>query len=691
MQSNTITSPYNFVPMAENVFYPEWQQVSLDQPTRGGVAGEIQFTVKSQSPILVGGDSTESAQGRIVEFFKTPDGKYAIPGTSIKGMIRNWVEIATHSRMSIMNDYWLSFRDLRNPEYTSLLTEDLGNQTYKPKTQAGWLRFENGDWHLFPAQLWRVENSEIEDAFRVRIQGKESQDIYKKLKGIRGVNFHATGEKPQQHSGGRRLVYDKAENLSQADQSPKGYLIVTGQIPGPRNPKPGQSKGKHMNFIFSAPEDESMKMASSSVIKSFLDINIQRDDFSYLRGLKHQYGIPVFFIQENKAVKHIGLAQMFRFPYKYSVGQLRHESHLATSDKKDFTELLFGGIEEDLSRKGRLSFSLVKCQTENVRSLELQPTVLGSPRHSFYPAYIDQKNSKGKYNTYNQKEAKLSGFKRYGVHKSFTPSALQTPPSNKQGEVNYNVAVQLRPLPANVEFSGKVRFHNLNAIELGALVYALNLGGDDNDYFHSIGMGKSQGLGKIKFDDIKIALDNGEQSTDPSCYIDSFTDYAETSIKSDSTIMQLMMMQSESTFNQSDLKYLEFPNGFIDTVKTQGSRKLINLTDKASQRLESQKAQEKERKRKQKIQEEQKRKLAGLNQKSKAQELIEELGGEMSGKALKVLQDDVDLWIGFSESEKRELGHKICQGQFFKKKKTKGIRTKYPELLVLVELVNNKG
>ena len=663
----TITSPYNFVPMAETVHIPAWQNVSQDGPLKDGLSGTIEYELRNATPLMVGDQHIEDLQhGTIVEFFKTPDNHYAIPGTSLKGMIRNWLEIATHSRLSMLNDHWLSYRDLRNKEYTKLLTDDI-NGTYKAKSQAGWLRFEDGEWKLYPAKLWRVENREIEKLFNIRINDKEAEKIYQKLGGIQPVNFEAEAEKVHTNHT-VPLIYAAATQLKKADpKSAKGYLIVTGQMPGPKKPKPGQSKGKHMNFIFSPPAKDPLSYENPDVLRRFLDINKDREDFNYLKKLNHPYGIPVFYIPAGQKVSQMGMAQMFRFPYNFSVAQLRSPSHQA-NDGNDFTQLLFGDTENEghgRNQKGRVSFSLAKAKDKNITPELLPPTVLGGPKNSFYPAYIDQHRKKGgkKFATYNQADSRLSGFKRYAVHKDFNRKRLPSPPNN-----NFKVAVQINALPEGQLFTGKVRFHNLNQIELGALLYAITLD-NQQELYHQLGMGKPYGLGKVKFENVKLTLADG-QTPQLHPLIEDFTQYAEKEIQSKETIYQLFILQNEKTFNESELKYLEFPTGFIDTVKS--GAKLPSIKEKAQALAKKKEAERQERIKQQKIKEAQEAQRQKLNQKSEIQLWIDDnLGGKIDKAAIKKLSDDPRLWQALSEEGQQDLAREIKRSEYYKNANTK--------------------
>ena len=95
-----IDAPYNFVPVAGQVDTPPWRhEVSQDLPFRDGLSGELRLNVKALSLLLVGGKQQPASEQRAgqVHFFQTPDQRYAIPGSSLRGMIRNVLEIATFS------------------------------------------------------------------------------------------------------------------------------------------------------------------------------------------------------------------------------------------------------------------------------------------------------------------------------------------------------------------------------------------------------------------------------------------------------------------------------------------------------------------------------------------------------------------------------------------------------------------
>ena len=128
-----IKAPYNFVPLENKAFYPSWaNHISQDIPFEDGVSGSIEYTIEAKTPIFVRNGYTDREHPDST-FSKTHDGKFFIPGTSIKGEIRNVLEILSFGKMTQVQDARFGIRDLsNNPE----------GRFYRQKIQnvhCGWL------------------------------------------------------------------------------------------------------------------------------------------------------------------------------------------------------------------------------------------------------------------------------------------------------------------------------------------------------------------------------------------------------------------------------------------------------------------------------------------------------------------------------------------------------------------------
>ncbi len=99
-----ITSPYNFVPLNKQVFYPDWaDKVSQDLPLKDAHDYYFEFELKNVSPLF----TRDGKQGEYSAHIIGEDGKrhYFIPATTIKGMLREIVEIMTFGKMQEGKDY----------------------------------------------------------------------------------------------------------------------------------------------------------------------------------------------------------------------------------------------------------------------------------------------------------------------------------------------------------------------------------------------------------------------------------------------------------------------------------------------------------------------------------------------------------------------------------------------------------
>ena len=105
-----IRTPFNFVPLSEHVAI-DWnaENISHDIPFEDGISGTIDLTITALSDIFIrNGHTRQDAEAKNQEYnsfshITGPDGKplYFIPGSSIKGEVRNILEILSFSKLTI--------------------------------------------------------------------------------------------------------------------------------------------------------------------------------------------------------------------------------------------------------------------------------------------------------------------------------------------------------------------------------------------------------------------------------------------------------------------------------------------------------------------------------------------------------------------------------------------------------------
>ena len=144
-------SPYNFVPLSETIVFPDWgDKVSQDIPFSDHLDGELDLTIEALSPLFIrNGVGEKSTSTDDFFFYKDSTGKahYCLPGTSLKGMIRSVMEIASFGKLQHINDQHYAIRDLHNQQYCQTIRN----------AQAGWLDIsEEDNWKIYPCKfaLW---------------------------------------------------------------------------------------------------------------------------------------------------------------------------------------------------------------------------------------------------------------------------------------------------------------------------------------------------------------------------------------------------------------------------------------------------------------------------------------------------------------------------------------------------------
>jgi len=172
-----ITAPYGFVPVADKVVFPDWLVARdaqglpqappvHDVPFADGICGTLQLEVTAESPIFTRGVKSKDS------FFEVADGVYAIPGTALRGALRNVVEIASFARLDRVNNHRYAVRDMQNRnlygKYMAEIIRDpkTGKGEPTPLVSAGWLHRSTDDegkhsYHIEVCDFGKLEYQEL--------------------------------------------------------------------------------------------------------------------------------------------------------------------------------------------------------------------------------------------------------------------------------------------------------------------------------------------------------------------------------------------------------------------------------------------------------------------------------------------------------------------------------------------------
>jgi len=515
-----VKSPYNFVPapIEEQVFKPKWSSlVSHDIPFEDGESGEIEIEITAETPIFIRDGRTKLSQSGTKEepaefshFEVNGKKQYFIPATSLKGMVRNVLEIMSFSRLNkdLVQNNRFSQRDISTSETNYQKKYD------KESLCAGWLKEDkNGNWCIEKCEYFAfIDHKELKENFKLPFRDlflvtvdrgkpkkllKNAKEKYQYTNSLK-FNFKTRVEDVKDKNDnviGQRKVAIKD------DRGEKGTLVFTGQ-PTPRQEISGKiPKGKIREFVFfDAEEPEEFKI-SETVQKDFRfiyndhdHINISKD-WKYFRDnfLEKNKKVPVFFLPgSNQLVKHLGLAYMYKLPYDQSVHCLNPIKKYENAP--DLAHTIFGFTFKKNSLKGRVFFGHAFADFDTVKINDKpEEEILSSPKASYFPFYLEQFKKEGKdYYSYDDVSAILKGFKRYPVREKAVTGNYDA----KQIQ-NKNTWSYFKPIQAEAKFHGKIRFHNLMKVEIGALLSALSFHDNADICFHSLGSAKPYGYGRV--------------------------------------------------------------------------------------------------------------------------------------------------------------------------------------------------
>jgi len=509
-----VYAPFNFVPLSRQVFFPDWaDKISQDIPFEDGMSGYINLTFKAETPIFVRDGHTKEEEERRKKddeaetAAQLPDGRYYLPATSVKGCIRNVLEILGKCKMHVDKSARFAQREWKNHQLYTLF-ESQGD------IKGGWLRKVPGtdDYEIVECKaIYRISMEAIDRFVGDKIMRrafcgggqlnesdgeKNASHKYKLLEKagiaksqLENLRFQETGEA----FGWHKVEYSPTGDII-------GTIVFTGQpnkvktnLWGEAARQGQQGAGKFYEFVFV--DDPTPKVYSLSleefqqyefIYKGSLDWNFSKERMAGRKGL------PVFFRKEDGKIKDFGLALLYRLPYSQTPAQIEGKRYTGQENRPDLAECIFGYTnlkegKEKKSLRGRVQFSNFISDDAKLCSKDYI-LILNGPKASYYPMYIQQNGRNGvidgKYMTYN--DGNLSGWKRYHTRNDVWEKNMR----------NVDLDSKIRPVDKEATFVGRIYFHNLLPQELGALLSSITFHGTKG-CCHQIGKAKPYGFGKV--------------------------------------------------------------------------------------------------------------------------------------------------------------------------------------------------
>jgi len=498
-------APYNFIPLNDVVVESEHSNSipGFDSYKDRLLSGHIDLTIETKTPVYIRRLSKKS------EFFEI-GGRSLIPGSTIRGLTKNIMKIVSFSKFQEKEDF-----ENRNLYYRTVDSSSIG-KLYKsalidehdgcfPKVQAGLLKRSGARYFIEPSkyiketQFYRINGSFIGKSFLPN--GFEKGDAVKTF-AFEKVHFAPEGCDLYPHSG-LNLKYARLEKVSKTrfKDSVEGYLIVSGPL----------GKKKHMQWVINTPDPKKSALEIPKQVIEDYEEDKSRSSTNLLEMLKEVNEVPCFYLTNEKGnVTDFGHTALFRKRYSWSVSDhvpenLNPEEN--TSKVNDIVEAIFGKLE---NWAGRVFFEDAELQSSGASVFMDEATlkILSSPKPTCFQHYLEQPS--GTNTSKNElchwdNEANIRGYKMYWHRNTHGQTGeydwKDKDPITKNDTQHAHPVKAVRP---GAQFKGRVRFVNLSTIELGALLFSLDL---PDGCCHKVGLGKPYGLGSIAIQTDLVLVD----------------------------------------------------------------------------------------------------------------------------------------------------------------------------------------
>lgn len=549
----TAVAPYNFIPLPEKmvVAQPPPDHDSY-QPEPVAYTGWIECQMETCSPTYIRGMLTEDVPDdeQNPDFFSVQDDIPLIPGSSLRGMIRQIVEIVGHGRMRYVSPTpTFTYRavaaqnddPLRDP-----YREIVG--AFARNVRAGFLQKRGDDWWIEPSPLPSSLNLAEKGAF---LKVKERDIPAKAIPNL--LRFNSPDYRPQYHPvtfdvetrRGKQGPYSAITRIGsrQASYRYEGVLVCSGNMM--ESGQQGQ-KSPRKNHALILPKDSRTQAIKidRQAIQDYRDglTSFQEEELTDWAGKGWgvlQDGAPVFYVPEENIVRYFGHSPNFRIPARLNVrGETRAANprdfvpaYLRENKQPDLADAIFGWVEErewvqeknergekkqnrrvigpEGQRAGRAFFTDARFESANgdlwYKDKPITLHVLSGPKATTFQHYLAQDGQAGQnghspdnkaalahYGT-SPNETQIRGYKLYW-HKGDKPDIEASSAELKHPKQ----LTKIKPVQTGVHFRFKVHFENLRPEELGLLWWALALPGEPGkQYRHKVGMGKPLGMGAV--------------------------------------------------------------------------------------------------------------------------------------------------------------------------------------------------
>lgn len=480
-----------------------------------GLTGKITCTLTTETPLFIsdaeeiGKELCENGdEHKTYRFFQheAVEHRYLLPASSLRGMIRNVFEAATNSCMAIF-DYEKRLQFRVETKFANNIKKSVGVVSALAKEALA----DEPEW---PGEIVLCKTAEVpayygdgRDVLKKKSDGSEwlSGDraiarVEYRAKRIRVLALFEPNSEPAK----------KIDEYASDDEPEyvEGWLKITGMSEG--------TLKKNEIFIFDPRYNEKEQIvrfgfAAQKEYNEVLQTQLELEGLPEKpRPAKLKRGHLVYVFMRAGSLHRV---QIPRLPYANKIADLLDNHACNKYDALCPACRTFGWVhrptENEASKRGkeiayagRLHFSHGRLQHPAKKTInqEIPLAILSSPKPTTTSLYLLDQNGKPSFNVdYDTEGARLRGRKFYRHHGSKLNAQEYTRPNGKQDGQNRTVK---EVLDRDNKFTFTIDFTNLAPIELGALLWALemkyqNAAGQEQQLCHRLGFGKPLGFGSV--------------------------------------------------------------------------------------------------------------------------------------------------------------------------------------------------
>jgi CRISPR-associated protein (TIGR03986 family) len=422
------------------------------------------------------------------------------------------------------------------------------------KRRAGYLKRTKTGWEIQPARklgkdwYYKVKEAQIDKA--VEIKCLDSDDYV--------LQYYNISFSIKEAGNGKKKAFIDVPGKHEQH----GCLVMSGNMHETNHTRSVDPDKERKNHAVVGPEDENAKPLKIDE-NAIEDYRASLTDFQRgMRGGKPIEGWPfheewglfktqdgqwaedrvVFYCEPRRgeAITLFGHSPNFRVPYRFR-GAERAASpadfvpdELKDKAITDIAEAIFGYVLPDKEHgqvkthgrpqalAGRVFVDDAHCRQHRLLSEKpIAPRILSSPKPTTFQHYLVQpearKSALRHYASTPVEETVIRGHKLYwhqgGVEREEIEDQEYAEALAK-GQERDTQHTEMKPLAPGATFDFTVRFENLSDVELGALLWVLDLtdAGKQHgkEYRLKLGMGKPLGMGAVKIA-YALELDDREQ------------------------------------------------------------------------------------------------------------------------------------------------------------------------------------